>query len=370
MTKRILHIIPTLDRYGAEKQLVQLATRLPREEFEVHVCVLTRDGPLRGELDAARVPVTVIGKRLKFDPLAYWRLKACVRRVAPDLVHTWLFAANAYGRRAALACGVQHLIASERCVDPWKAGYELAVDRYLARRTGRIVANSAGVRDFYVERGLPAEKFTVIANGVAPPAIERPASRAELLAELGLPTGARLVGVVARLWPQKQIKDLIWAMELLRRVHDDIHLLIVGDGPQRWRLTRYRDLVQIDKKVHFLGQRNDVPRLMQHFDVLCLSSQYEGQSNAVMEAMALGIPIVASDIPGNRDLVVPEQTGYLVPVGDRAGFARHVLRLVNDPELAARLGEAGRRRVAEHFTVENMVAAYAGLYREVLAADD
>ncbi len=366
MTKRILHIIPTLDRCGAEKQLVQLATRLPHDEFDVHVCVLTRDGPLRGVLDAAQVPVTVIGKHLKLDPFAYWRLKSHVRRLAPDLVHTWLFAANAYGRRAALACGVRHLIAAERCVDPWKTRFQLAIDRHLARRTQRIATNSAGVRDFYVGKGLPADKFAVIANGVAPPQIEQPAAREELLAELGLPADARLIGVVARLWPQKQIKDLIWAVELLRRVRDDAHLLIIGDGPQRWRLTRYRDLVGIVKKVHFLGHRNDVPRLMQHLDLLCLSSAYEGQSNAVLEAMAMGLPVVASDIPGNRDLVIPEQTGHLVAVGDRAGYARSMNILLNDTELAERLGEAGRRRVEQHFTIEKMVDGYVELYREVL----
>jgi glycosyltransferase involved in cell wall biosynthesis len=367
MKHRILHIIPTLDRCGAEKQLALLATRLPRDEFDVHVCVLTRDGPLRQDLDEAGVPVTVIGKRHKLDPRAYWRLKSLVRKLAPDLVHTWLFAANAYGRWAAARCGVKRLIAAERCVDPWKVRYQLAIDRYLARRTRRIVTNSQGVLDFYVRRGLPADKFTVIANGVDTPQVEQPATRQQLLDELGLPAGARLMGVVARLWRQKRIKDLIWATELLKRVRDDAHLLIVGDGPHRWRLTRYRDLVGITPRVHFLGHRDDVPRLMQHFDVLCLSSEYEGQSNAVMEAMSMGLPVVASDIPGNRDLVVPDQTGYLVPVGDRADFASYMNILLDDDELARRLGQAGQQRMREHFTVETMVQRYVDLYREVLA---
>lgn len=364
---RLLLIIPTLDRCGAEKQLTLLATGLPRDRFDVHVCALTRGGPLAEPLRAGGVPVTVIGKTWKIDPRAYWRLRRHIRDVAPDLVHTWIFAANAYGRLAAFSAGVPHVVAGERCVDPWKRWHELASDRYLARRTARIVTNSTGVRDFYVARGLPGDKFVIIPNGIAPFPVEAVAARQEILAELGLPAGARLIGAVNRLWPQKRIKDLIWAADLLKVLRDDLHLLIVGDGPQRWRLERFRDQCLIADRVHFLGERHDVPRLLPHCDCLWLASSYEGQSNAIMEAMAAGVPVVATDIPGNRDLVVPEKTGYLVPVGDRAGFARWTNLLLNDPALARRTGAAGRERIVTEFSVERMVARYAELYEQLVA---
>ena len=133
--RRILQIIPTLDRSGAERQLTLLALGLPRGEFDVHVCALTRGGPLAQDLQSAGIPVTVIGKRWKIDLRAYARLNRLVRAVRPDLVHTWLFAANAYGRWAAAACGVKCLVAGERCVDSWKGWLELAIDRRLARHT-------------------------------------------------------------------------------------------------------------------------------------------------------------------------------------------------------------------------------------------
>ena len=365
MTKRILQIIPTLDRSGAEKQLTLLAAGLPRPEFETHVCLLTRTGPLAAELEAAGVPVVLIGKSGKVDPASFLRLKRHIAELRPDLVHTWLFAANGYGRAAALAAGVRHVVAGERCVDPWKAWHELAIDRWLARRTERIVVNSAGVRDFYVRHGLPSEKFVVIPNGIAPPA-PSDLGRNELLAELGLPAGARLVGAINRLWPQKRLKDLIWAADLLKVIRDDVHLLIVGDGPQRDRLERFRRQVKIEDKVHFLGHRNDVPRLLPHFDALWLASEYEGLPNVVMEAMAAGVPVVATDISGNRDLVVPGETGFLVPVGGRAAFARETKRILDDADLARRLGEAGRQRVLTEFTIERMVDRHAALYRELL----
>ena len=241
---RLLHIIPTLVRGGAEKQLSLLARGLPRSEFEVHVAVLTHSGPLEQELHDAQVPVTVIGKRWKFDPFCYYRLRRHIRALTPDIVHTWLFAANAYGRQAAFSAGVKHIIAGERCVDPWKSNWQLAIDRALAKHTDRIVTNSSGVEEFYVARGLPQEKFAVIPNGVTPPEMANPINRADLLKELGLPPNARLIGAVGRLWPQKRIKDLIWAADLLKSTRDDSHLLIIGDGPLRERLIRYREQSQ------------------------------------------------------------------------------------------------------------------------------
>lgn len=363
--RRILHIIPTLDRSGAEKQLVLLAKGLPRDEFEVHVCALARDGPLAADLQQAGVPLTCINKQWKIDPPAWWRLRRHIRALRPDLVQTWLFAANAYGRTAALSAGTKHLVASERCVDRWKAWHHLAIDRYLARRTDAIIVNSRGVEEFYCQQGIAAAKLRLIYNGIAgAPSSSTP--RDELLAQLKLPAGARLIGAVGRLWPQKRLKDLIWATDLLRVLREDTHLLVVGDGPQRETLQRYARLCHIADHVHFLGTRHDVPRLMPHFDVLWLASSYEGLPNVIMEAMAAAVPVVASDIPGNRELVVPGQTGYLVPVGDRAGFARFAQKILEDAALQERLGRAGRQRVGSEFTVEAMVAAHAALYRELL----
>ncbi len=176
-----------------------------------------------------------------------------------------------------------------------------------------------------------------------------------------------MIGAVGRLWQQKRLKDLIWATDLLHVLRDDMHLLVIGDGPQRELLERYARQCQVADHVHFLGMRNDVPRLMPHFDVLWLASGFEGLPNVVMEAMAAGVPVVASDIPGTRELVVIRETGYLVPVGDRAAYARFAHKILEDPALQARLGEAGRKRIASEFTVDAMVAAHAALYRELLA---
>ncbi len=368
MKKRILQIIPTLDRSGAEKQMSLLARRLPADQFDVHVCALTRGGPLLECLREAGVPVTLIGKRWRVDPRAYWRLKRLVADLQPDLIHTWLFAANSYGRAAGRACGVKCLVAGERCVDPWKGWLEFAIDRRLARHTARIVANSPGVRDFYVDHKLPADRIEVIPNGIDLPQ-PSDTTRGQLLDELQLPRDSLLIGLVGRLSPQKRVKDAIWAADLLKVIRDDIHLLIIGDGPQRSRLERFRNQAEIADKVHFLGHRNDVPRLMPHFNALWSTSVYEGQSNSIMEAMAAAVPVVATDIAGTRDLIVPGVTGYLAGPGDRAGLARHTNRILGDPDLARRLGQAAQQRMATEFSVQQMVARYAALYGELLEGD-
>ena len=138
MAIRVLQIIPTLVRSGAEKQLTELAIGLPRDEFDVHVAVLTHSGPYEETLRAAEIPITMIDKSLKIDPFAYGRLRRLIKQLNPDIVHTWIFAANSYGRKAAFAAGVKHVIAGERCVDPWKSWHEFVIDRWLAKRSTRV----------------------------------------------------------------------------------------------------------------------------------------------------------------------------------------------------------------------------------------
>lgn len=366
---RIVQIIPTLDRAGAEKQMVYLACGLKTRGIDVHVCVLTRDGPYRRELEDAGVPVILIGKRGKIDLGALRRLQQTLTELRPDFVQTWLFAANVYGRLAARRAKVPHVIACERCVDFWKSWWHFWIDRRLARLTDRVIVNSSGVQDFYAQHGIPTEKIAVIPNGVVIPKPEH-VSRQTILTELGLPSDARLIGLVGRLWPQKGIRDAIWAADLLKRIREDVHLLIIGDGPEREALIRYRDSIEIQDRVHFLGHRDDVPKLMPHFDALWNTSRYEGQSNAILEAMALKVPVVASDIPGNRDLVVHEVTGFLVPLGPhfRAGVAAATKKILEDSELARRLGEAAYHRVVSEFSVERMVSAYEKVYHELMQA--
>ncbi len=362
MTIRLALVIPTMDRGGAEKQLCLLAENLPRDRFDVHVTLLTRDGPLSERLRAADIPVTLIGKRFKADPTALLRLRSELADLKPDIVHTWLFAANSFGRVAARLAGVPTIIASERCVDSWKTGAQFFLDRQLAQITSSITTNSVGVRDFYAAHGIDPKLFRIIPNGIESRQTSQ-ISRPEALQRLGVAPDKKLVVAVGRLWPQKRYRDLIWAAELLSTVREDTVLVIIGDGPQRGELLRHRDAVSTPENVRFVGSRNDVLEILPHADLFWIGSEYEGQSNSLIEAMQAGVPVVASDIAGNRDLVVAGETGRLVAVGDRADFARQSNDLLENPDVAHELAQAACERIERDFTVQKMVQAHVDLYR-------
>ena len=365
MRTRLALIIPTMDLGGAEKQLCLLAENLPRDEFEVHVFLLTRDGPRSDRLRRCGIPVTVIGKRFKLDPSALLRLRRELIDYKPEIVHTWLFAANSFGRLAARLAGVRAIIASERCVDPWKTRLHFGIDRVLARFTQKITTNSEGVKAFYTAHGIDSRQFEVIPNGIEATK-HTPISREEAFQRLKVDTKRKLVLAVGRLWPQKRYKDLIWAAEMLATLREDFTLIIIGDGPQQAELMRYRDSVTTMQRVRFAGNRSDILSLLPHADQFWIGSEYEGQSNALIEAMQAGLPVVASDIPGNDDLISDRCTGRTYPVGDMAGLARCSQWLFENQDAATAMGDAARERIETEFTVDEMVSRHVELYRGLL----
>ena len=366
---KVMLLVPTLDQSGAEKQLVLLACRLPPDEFDVHVVALTRSGPLAKELADHGVRLTVLGKKWKFDPFTFWRLRKLIQSEQPDILHTWLFAANAYAR---LIVGrrMSHrlkIVVSERCVDVWKSGWQLWLDQKLIGRTDRLIGNSHAVAEFYRSIGYPDDIVRVIHNGISIPE-NFTTDREALLAELEIPVGSPVIGFIGRMARQKRGEDIVFAMALVAILRPDAHLLMIGEGPERDKLMKFARDIAIDNLVRFTGHRADAAKLLSVMDVFWLASDFEGLSNSLMEAMAAGVPCIASDIPPNRELVVDGETGFLVRVGDRVGFQQFTDRLLSDAELARRLGDAGRERMRREFSIDSMVDAHAKLYREVVTS--
>jgi glycosyltransferase involved in cell wall biosynthesis len=362
----VLQFIPTLDRSGAEKQMVLLAAGLPRERFRVEVATLTRLGPLGAELEAAGIPVTPIGKRWKADPLALGRLTRFLKAKRFDVVQTWIFAADVYGRIAAHRAGVPVVVTSEMAVDLWKTRAHLAIDRYLARWTDRVVGNSRAVVDFYRAAGIPESKLEMIHSGIVvdePP----PVDTADVRRSLDVPADAPLLLFAGRLAPQKGVEDLILALDLIQHVEPGVVTLVAGDGPLRPRLEeRARAFELLDAgRVRFLGHRDDMPRLFAACDALVLPSLYEGLPNVVLEAMRSRKPVVATAAPGTTEVVVDGVTGLLVPLHSPKDLARALLAVVRDPDLRRRLGEAGLARVQAEFRVDTMIERFADLYERL-----
>lgn len=367
VTPRILHITRSLQLGGGtQKQLALLAAGLPRDQFDVHVCALERDHRSNmSSLAVGDVPVVAAGKSWKIDPLAYARLKRLVRKLAPDIVHCWSPTANLYGQTASRAVGVRHTVTRRHRIERSASGFQNAIDRRLVRHADRLVTSSRGISEVCCRRGLPEEKLRVIPNAVEP--IQTGGqSKQQLCEQIGISADSRLIVTVGRLEAEKRLKDLIWATDLLKCVRDDAHLLIVGDGPQQWRLERYRRQCEITDRVHFVGRRNDVAQLLPLCDCFWSAGDNAGQSSAVMEAMSAALPVVAADSVGNREVVSHREAGFLVPVGERAAFAKWTNVLLEDRQLGHEMGRRGQQRMRDEFSVQGMVGRYMHLYAELL----
>jgi glycosyltransferase involved in cell wall biosynthesis len=360
----VLQLIPTLDQSGAEKQMVLLATGLPRNRFRVEVATLTRLGPLEAELTAAGISVTAIGKHLRFDPIALARLAQFLKVKAFDVVQTWLFAANTYGRVASRIIGVPVVVVAEMAVDLWKGRVDRFIDRRLASWCDCVVGNSKAVVNFYRELGVPDDRLVMIYSGIGdiePPPVDLRALRSSF----GFEEQAPLILFAGRLAEQKRVDDLLKALDLLQHIRPDARTLIAGDGPLRSRLLETATSYHLNGRVRFLGHRNDLPHLVAGSDLVVLPSAYEGLPNVLLEAMRFRKPVVATAAPGTTEVVIDGETGLLVPIGKPTMLARAMRDILHDQALACRLGEAGRARVNVAFRADTMIALFAELYENL-----
>ena len=361
---RIAFVIPTLDQSGAERQLTLLAMGLARDEFSVRVIALNRGGPFADELRAAGISVEVLGKRFRFDPLTYLRLRNALRAFKPDIVQSFLFAANSYVRLPGIVPANCRVVVSERCVDSWKSGWQLMLDRRLIGRTNAMTANSASVASFYEAVGVPGSLINVIPNAI--PSGPAGYTRDQAREILGLRPEDRVVGFSGRLAPQKRLPDLIWGFQLLHQVVENARLVIIGEGPERDSLTSFASQLGCREKTIFAGHRADSWPLLAALDAFVLPSEFEGMSNSLMEAMSLGVPCVASDIAPNLELIINEETGLIFPLGKSPELTKALVRVLQSPELAAKLGNAGRQLIETQHSVDQMVNRHRTLYKQLL----
>ncbi|MEW6358168.1 MAG: glycosyltransferase [Planctomycetota bacterium] len=359
--KRILYVIATLDAGGSEKQLVELATRLDRREFDPHVCCLTRGGPMEDLLAKAGIPVHVIGKEMRCDVPALLRLMALMRRLRPHVVHTWLFTSDAYGCAAALATGARVIISSRRSTDPWKGFIHRLVDRAVGAFADAAIANSLAVQDACVRSGVAMQKIVLIRNGVDLNRFKP--GKKDLQGNLQIEGKRRVVGFAGRLVPEKGVSYLIEAIELVSRKLPDVLLLVAGEGDLRAGLeARYHDSPHIG----FLGHMDDMADFYRVLDVFALPSLWEGLPNAVIEAMACGVAVVATDVGGTGEAVKDGETGLLVPPRSPRDLAEAMQRLLESPSECRRMGDRAREFVEREFGMETMVSSTVRLYRERL----
>ncbi|HZT79091.1 MAG TPA: glycosyltransferase [Gemmataceae bacterium] len=351
----VLHVIPSLDYGGAARQLVLLATGLPREQFACRVCVLGKAGPWAERLAAAAVPVRSLRRQRLLDLPFLRGLLEEVRQGPADVLHVWGLPALRWVAAAALGRG-RRIVVSE----PWAGRPSRRrpgrLDRWLLRRADRVVAGSAAEAERCRRAGVDESRLVVIPAGVEPPS-PRPASPPAR----ELPAGRLLVSV-GPLARHRGHRDALWTVDILRYLYGDLQLALVGQGPEEDYLRRFARAADISDRVHFLGPQPEVREWLERADVVWVPSAWAGGDLAALEAMAAGRPVVATTLPELTELVSEGETGFLVPPGDKAALARQTRRLLDDAELRRRMGEAGRRRAAERFAAADMVRRYAEVY--------
>lgn len=364
---RVLEVIATLDPNGCERQMAALVARLSRERFAPHVCALTRGGALEAALKRAEVPVSILGKRWKYDFSVVGKIRTLIEELNSDVVHTWMFTANAFGRKAAFGVGNRSVIASEQNPDIWKPWLYRWIDRRYARRTFRIVANSRDVADYYIRKeGIAAEKISIIENGLDVDRLQ-PKDPESFRRRLEIPAGARIIGTAGRLAPQKAVDNLIQAFARLAAEDADLHCLIAGAGPLQSDLQKQIDTAGLSKRCRLIGYVDPVADLLANLNVFVLASDFEGSPNILQEAMAMERPSVGTDVPGTRETIRDRETGLLVPPQRPDLLAGAISALLNDEELRNVLATRGRADVLDRFSMGRMVGRYEALYEEAAA---
>jgi sugar transferase (PEP-CTERM/EpsH1 system associated) len=363
----VCYFITELDVGGAQTALLRLLAGLDRDRFlPTVVCLYNGDATIAQQIHALGIPVTDLGMAAKWRWDAFWRLYRLLRRDRPTILHTWMFHANIPGRVLGRLAGVPIVISSERTIGQERR-WRYWLNRATAPLADRVICVAGGVADFAAQTiGISPDKLVVIHNGI-PLGGFQPGDRIAARASLGISPSACVVGTVGRLHPVKGTSYLLQAFADLAPGHAEAILLLVGDGPQRAQLEGLARCLENPERVQFLGNRSDVPRLLQAMDVFVLASVWEGMPNVALEAMAVGLPVVATGVGGTPEAVVDGETGLLVPPRDPGGLARAITRLLRDPELRRKMGQAGRRWVEQHFSVERMVRQTERLYEELLS---
>ncbi len=364
----VAHVVHSLETGGLENGVVNLVNTAGFRFRHMIVCMTTA-GPLRARVDRG-VEVVTIGKRPGHDLPALIRLVRLLRAVRPAIVHSRNWAAFD-AIPAARVAGVGVIVHGEHgreATDPeGRSGRRNRVRRMLHPLVSQFVTVSRDLERWLIEDvRLPAKKVTAIANGVDLTRFGH-LDRREARRSLGLPDGSLVLGTVGRLDPVKDQAALLRAFADLLPAHPEAWLILAGDGPCREELLGLAANLQIGERVRFLGDRSDVAVVLAAMDLFVLPSIAEGMSNTLLEAMASSLPVVATRVGGNRELIEEGTNGRLVPARNPGALTAAIAGYFDDSHLRVLHGKASRERVEDAFSLERMSHAYMNLYDRLLA---
>jgi L-malate glycosyltransferase len=364
---RIMQVVLSLTPGGTEHLVVQLCRRLG-PEFDVTVCCLDEEGAWAPEVRASGAEVIALGRRPGFRPEVGLQIARIAAERGISLLHCHQYSPFVYGRIAAWRRPGLKLVYTEhgRLSDAPPSLKRRLVNPLLSRFDGAIVAVSGELRDYMLASRFRPGQVSVIRNGIEARALPSHAERDRARRLLGLDDRAFVVMTVARLDPVKDFNTLLDAFSDVRRRVPRAQLVLVGDGPERDRLIERAADADLAGSVTLAGFRSDVRALLPAADLYANSSISEGISITILEAMAAGVPIVATGVGGTPEVLADGVAGVLVPSRNRVSLASAIASLAIDAERRARLATAARRRLETSFTIERMVREYAHMYHRLL----
>jgi glycosyltransferase involved in cell wall biosynthesis len=364
----VLHVVLSLTPGGTEHLVVEMCKRL-RPEFNVEVCCLDDEGAWAADVREVGVEVTALRRRGGFRPELGRRIARLAAERGIGLLHCHQYSPFVYGRIATYWNRRLKLVYTEhgRLSDAPPSWKRRLVNPLLSRFDGAIVGVSHDLRRYMIDAGFSPGAVSVIHNGIAPRSLPSAVDRQRARRSLGLDDHAIVVATVARLDPVKDLLTLLEAFASVRRRIPGAHLVVVGDGPEREKLTARAELPDLAGGVHIIGFRSDVRALLPAADVYVSSSISEGVSITILEAMAAGVAVVATAVGGTPEILTDGASGLLVPSRDPERLASAILSLAVDRRRRAELAAASRRRLETSFTIDRMVEDYARTYRRLLA---
>lgn len=380
---RVMHIITRLIVGGAQENTVLTAALLDKRRFDTEVISGPQTGPEGSLIDQVHqrgVPLTILPDLVReISPLhdlkALFKLARLIRRNRCDIIHTHSSKAGVLGRWAGWMAGVPiivHTVHGWGHTDrqhPFVRSVYITLEKLTQRVTDRLIVVSPRNTEKGLADGIATpDKYVTIRSGIELDRFLRPSrSRAEMRAELSIPPDVPVMGTVARLSLQKAPLDFVTAAAIVADAIPQAHFVFVGDGPLRDQTEAAIEEAGLTTRFHLTGLRRDVPELLTTFDVFALSSLWEGLPRVLPQAMAAGLPMIATAIDGNAEAISDGVNGRLVPPADPPALARAVIALLRDPDAARRMGQAGLARVRE-FSAAKMVDDIARLYEALLSA--
>jgi glycosyltransferase involved in cell wall biosynthesis len=364
---KLLRIITWLPVGGIEKRLVRVLSLL-RNKYDITVCCIRdKQGAYENDLKDIGIRVRKIHMKSRLDPVGLYRLYKFMKNEKFDIVHTHMYRSNTPGRIAAKFAGIPVIIANLHNIDTWKTKKHFLVDRMLSRYTDKIIAVSDAVKEFNIKNsGIDPGKFATIYNGIDIEEFNKDFDYQTKRKELGVEKDELLVGIFARLYPQKGHKHFLEAASKINEIIVNVKFMVVGEGPLESELKEQAMQLGIRGKVIFTGLRHDIPELLNIIDVSTLSSFKEGFSNIILESMAAGKPVVATDVGGNREAVINRKTGFIVPPANIDKLANAIIKILDNKQLRIDMGRKAREHVAK-FSIQQMACQTDNLYKTSLA---